>query len=60
MNSDISNNTYYDKTAEEDSVPSQSDVEIHVASPVMSSKRSKKLKPDRDTLHARDRTRSRT
>jgi hypothetical protein len=60
MNSDTSSNTRDDTMAQEDLAPSQTDVEIHVASPVTSPKRSKKMKTDRDTLYARDRTRSRT
>jgi hypothetical protein len=46
--------------AQEDVEPSQPDVEIHATAPVMSHKRSKKLKMDRGTTQAWDRTRSRS
>ena len=42
--------------AQEDVEPSQPDVEMHAAPPITSPKRSKKLKMDRDTTQAWDRT----
>ena len=60
MNSDTSIQTNDYPMAQEDFAPSQPDMEIHVASAIMSPKRSKKLKTDRDTIQARDRTRRRT
>ena len=59
-NSDTSIQTNDEPMTQEDLEPSQPDTEIHTAPPMMSPKRSKKLKTDRDTTQVWDRTRSRS
>jgi len=59
-NSDTNDHVYDVPMSQETSAPPQTDAKVLEESLVMSPQRSKKLKTDRDTVHARDRTRSRT
>jgi hypothetical protein len=59
-NGDHSTKTYDDTMAQEDLALSPTGMGTHVATAIVSPKRSKKLKINRDTVHLRDRTRSRT
>jgi hypothetical protein len=59
-NSDTSNQTNDEPMAQEDLEPSQPDAEIHVEPSIMSPKRPKKQKTDRDKTQTWDRTRSRS
>jgi hypothetical protein len=59
-NSDTSNQTNNEPVVQEDLESSQPDAEIHVEPSIMSPKRIKKQKTDRDKTHTWDRTRSRS